>query len=363
MTLRFDRSLPPAAALVLLGALMAAGALLLPWYTLNEEAAKELLKSISAMFGDSGFLSEQGGNAMTAAVDAGAPQIVDEMQKELVGYKVFSAISVVLHLLAVGTGVLVGLKVWSGEGSVQQHRTELLGAAALICLRPVIAVLREPGKGDELPGVSVPDGLFSTGPGVFLAFLGAGLVVAGALMLREEASAPTEWAPAAAAPGGAFVPGAPPAAAPQVQPAAPAYAQPAQAYAPPAPPHAPSAAPAPSAYAPPAPAPTAYTQPAAAAPPSFGQPAPSYYTPGGAYGEEGPGTLDRDSRMVRPNDPYAPKPLAAPAVPIMPSPAAVTPVNDPAPVVDTPGAVYGVPAPAPAAPPQRPGSTAPPGFA
>ncbi len=85
----------------------------------------------------------------------------------------------------------------------------------------------------------------------------------------------------------------------------------------------------------------------------------SYYTPGGAYGDEGPGTLDRDSRLVRPGDPYAPAPRTAPAVPIPPVPAAVTPINDPAPVVETPGSTYGVPAPQA---PTRPGSTAPPGF-
>lgn len=96
--------------------------------------------------------------------------------------------------------------------------------------------------------------------------------------------------------------------------------------------------------------------------PSYGQPVPtSYYTPGGAYGDEGPSTLDRDARLVRPNDPYAPKPLTAPAVPIMPAPVEVAPVNDPAPVAETPGSVYGVPTPQ-AAPQQRPGSTAPPGF-
>lgn len=90
-------------------------------------------------------------------------------------------------------------------------------------------------------------------------------------------------------------------------------------------------------------------------------PAPSQYTPGGGYGDEGPGTLDRDSRIVRPNDPYAPKPRSAPAVPIMPTPASVTPVHDPAPVAEGPGAVYGVPDNTAAQP--RPGSTAPPGFA
>ncbi|MBJ7472207.1 MAG: hypothetical protein JHD16_12955, partial [Solirubrobacteraceae bacterium] len=76
-------------------------------------------------------------------------------------------------------------------------------------------------------------------------------------------------------------------------------------------------------------------------------------------------TLDRDSRLVRPNDPFAPPPLATPAVPIMPTPAAVTPLHDPAPVNDLPGATYGVPVspPAPSPQPRRSGSTAPPGFA
>lgn len=51
-----------------------------------------------------------------------------------------------------------------------------------------------------------------------------------------------------------------------------------------------------------------------------GAPVPTPWQPGDAYGSEGPGTLDRDARMVRPNDPLAPAARAQPAVPPMPLP-------------------------------------------
>lgn len=51
-----------------------------------------------------------------------------------------------------------------------------------------------------------------------------------------------------------------------------------------------------------------------------GAPTPTPWQPGDAYGNEGPGTLDRDARVVRPHDPYAPKPRATPAVPLRPLP-------------------------------------------
>lgn len=109
------------------------------------------------------------------------------------------------------------------------------------------------------------------------------------------------------------------------------------------------------------------------------------YSPGGAYGDEGPSTLDRDARLVRPNDPYAPKPRAAPAVPPMPlvkaavaepvtAPATTRPAHNaftaPQGPFGTSQAPYGVgltpqsnvpPAPAPPGP-ARKGSVAPPGL-
>lgn len=370
MTLRFDRGMPPFVALALLGGLLAAGALLLPWFVMDEQAARTLVQSMAQLIGGD---QVQPGGEVSRALDAGVPAMLAEINKELVGIKVFSVVSVGLHAAAAGVGVFAALKAWSGQTTVEQQRAELLGAAGLVAVRPIIALLRDPGSAglSELPGFTPPDGLFHPGIGIWVALGGAALfAVAGLLASRgESAAAPAEWTSPVAAPTGAFVPGAPAAAQAGFAPAAPQ----APAYAAPPAPAAYAAPPAAAAYAAP-PAPAYAPPPAAHAPAAYatapGQPhvpAPSGYQPGSAYGDSGPGTLDRDSRLVRPNDPYAPKPMAAPAVPMKPAPAAIMPVNDPSPVADAPGAIYGVPprpAPqAPQAPPTRTGSTAPPGLA
>lgn len=333
------RAFPPAAALAIIGGAAGLIALLLPWFAFDAEGMMQFAKALGI------------DTAVAQAQNVSPEQLQQQLSSELrgmeaagtnglIGYKIFSPISVVVQALA-GAGAIWAALQMMGGARPNALTAPLIGGGLVLGGRAVYGLTQIPGA-DELQELGVEAQLFTPAIGLWIA-LGAGIaLLAAAAVASMEGSAEatngssTEWMPlAGAVPGSAHVPGG-------MTSATPA---------------------APAAYMPSAPSP-AYAPP----PPAPGGPhvaMPSQYTPGGGYGESGPGTLDRDSRLVRPNDPYAPAPRAVPAVPIMPAPASVAPVGDPSPAAEPPGAIYGVPR--PVAPeqgaPTRSGSTAPPGFA
>lgn len=343
------RAFPPAAALAIIGGAAGLLALLLPWFAFDAEGMLQFAKALGI------------DTAVAQAQNVSPEQLQQQLASQLksmeaagtnglVGYRVFSPITVVAQGLAGAAAIWAALQMMGGARA-SSLTGPLIGGGVVLGGRAIYGLTQVPGT-DELGQLGIEAQLFSPAIGLWVG-LGAGiaLLVAAALATMEGSAeatngSSTEWMPAAGAvPGSAHVPGGMT-----------------------------SATPAPAAYMPAAPA-TAYAPPPA--PAHGGSPVaspggphvamPSQYTPGGGYGDSGPGTLDRDSRLVRPNDPYAPTPRAVPAVPIMPAPANVAPVGDAPPAVDPPGAIYGVPRPAPApteqGAPTRPGSTAPPGFA
>ena len=330
-----SRSFPLPALLAALGGLAALGSLMLPWFAVNTAALADV---VSGMGLDKLTLPGVPQADLSANVNAGIEQMRAQMSADLVGYKVFNPISLVPQVLGALAGIWVALRIFGGD-EAPEHSSALIFGAIAIAGRPIYALVEMPSAGDqERLGLATP--LMTAETGIYVALAGAGLLVLAvvAAAFRGSATKSDVWIPqAGAVPGGAHVPmgltggGAAP-----------------QAYTTPS---------APSHYPGP---------PTAAGAGPFVPAAPMGYQPSGGYGDEGPSTLDRDSRLVRPNDPHAPKPLAAPAVPIMPAPVEVAPLHDPSPVHDAPGAIYGVPRPqaAPQATPEtRSGSTAPPGFA
>lgn len=307
------RSVPLPALLAALGGLTALVSLMLPWFSINTAALADLMAGIGL---EKLTLPGMTPQDMQSNVNAGLEQMRAQMSADLVGYRTFHPITVGLQILGGLTALWVAMRIVGGD-EPHTHSGALLGAALPIAGRPIYALVKMPGADTQATlGLSSP--LLTAENGLYVS-IGAGallvLAVAAAAMRRSAAKSNAWTPPVGGVPGGAHVPMG-----------LTGNASPSQAYA----------------------------------------AAPSAYVPSGGYGEAGPSTLDRDSRLVRPNDPYAPPPLAAPAVPIMPAPAQVMPLHDPAPVTDNPGAIYGVPRPqaAPAAEPApRPGSTAPPGFA
>ncbi len=306
------RSLPLPALLAALGGLAALASLMLPWFSINTAALADV---VAGMGLDKLTLPGVAPQDMQASVNLGLEQMRAQIQADLVGYRTFHPITVALQALGGVTALWVALRIFGGD-EPHTHSGTLLGAAIPIAARPIYALMNMPGADAQAQlGLSSP--MMTAENGIYLSIGAAVLLVlaVGAAAVRGSAAKSGAWTPPAGGiPGSAHVP-------------------------------------------------MGLTG-QAAAPQAY--PAPAAYVPSGGYGEEGPSTLDRDSRLVRPNDPYAPRPLTAPAVPIMPVPAQVMPLHDPAPVTDSPGAIYGVPRPEAAQanePTPRPGSTAPPGFA
>lgn len=327
-----SRSLPLPAVVAALGGIGAIVSLLLPWFEVNTAALADV---IAGMDLDKLTLPGLDPQDVRQGVSAGVEQMRASMSADLVGYRTFHPITVVLQALGGATALWVALRILGGD-EPHTHSGALLGATVAIAARPVYALVNMPGAEAQ---ASIP--LLTADHGLYLAIASAALLILAVLaaMFRGSAAQSNDWTPqAGAVPGSAHVPMGLTAQAPAPQ----AYTTPS------GPSHHPAGG---SIPAPPAAA--------------FSAGAPVPYEPSGAYGAEGPSTLDRDSRLVRPNDPLAPKPRAAPVVPIMPAPVEVTPLRDHTPVHDTPGATYGVPRPAPVEstdPTRRPGSTAPPGF-
>jgi hypothetical protein len=346
---RSARSIPPAVPLAVIGALLGAGAMLLPWFSVDAAGFARAMRQVAEHLGvDTSAIT-------STRLDALTQQSIDqEMAKfgsDLVGWRVFRHISVALHVLGAAVGLAAALKVLSGQSTSVQQRAAFATAGAVVALRPIIALVRPPGSGrlpEFVSQLGVTDlHLFNPAIGIWVALLGAVCLGMAAVFAHvgEEVASPEEafvaqyGAPVGAAPvGGAHVPtpympsgvspAAPAASAAHAQDAA-AFATPSGAAygvgAPPAPayaPRAPYGAPPPQAapYGAPIPPPPGFA-PASIVTASVPQPgAPRSAAPSGphvampvvrddagAYGSEGPGRLAQAEPLIRADDPYAPK--------------------------------------------------------
>lgn len=354
------RAFPPAAALAIVGGIAGLIALFLPWFAIDPEGFLQLAKALgldTSIAEARGLSPEQLEQQMLTSVQG----LNAFAAHELVGYKVFSPVSVAVQGLAAAGAIYAALRMLSGE-QPSAMSGPLIGGGLILGGRAVYGILQAPGNGD-LPLQNFDGQLVTPAIGLWVA-LAAGatlLAAAFAASMQGATTRPTEWVgPAGGVPGGAHVPSGVTTQTPADVPPVPGYAastapsygtQPA-AY---APPPATAYTPPPSAaYAPPPPV-TAFAPPPAAGDRYAGAhvPQPANFEPGMAYGEEGPSSLDAAKNAPRAVDPYAPKraiaPDAMPPAPVAPPPAPVAPLR-----------------PAPLEAPQTPGpprgSVAPPGM-
>lgn len=362
------RAFPLAAALAIVGGAAGLIALALPWFAFDPDGLMQLAKALgldTVIAKQSGMSPDQLQETMAAQLQ-GMNSIGSG---ELVGYKVFSPISVAVQAIAAAGALYAALRMLSGElpGTLTGP---LFAGAFVVGGRAIYGILQVPGN-DELQTLGLTTDLVTPAIGLWVALGGGVLLLLAALAATMQGSATTssEWiAQSGAVPGNAHVPssmttGDGNSAPSYAASATPSYGAPAggvpsygpppvQAYAPPPAPAAPAYPPPAQAYTPP-PA-QAYVPPAQASP-GAGQtyagayvPPPASYQPGMAYGDEGPSSLDSAKNAPRAADPYAPKRAGTPEAP-MPQAAPVAPLR-------------AAPLDAPQAPGPPRGSVAPPGL-